>query len=93
MDDLIARFPKTALATSAQDHSLPYLVQIGRCEEALDRALALLEQNREKADREADYLFRAASLYQLMSSGDAENNRRQAADLYQELLDKYPDSD
>ncbi|NUM66044.1 right-handed parallel beta-helix repeat-containing protein [candidate division KSB1 bacterium] len=93
LDDLIAKFPKTALATSAQDHSLPYLVQIGRCEEALDRALDLLEQNREFASREADYLFRAASLYQLMSSGDAENNRRQAADLYQELLDKYPDSD
>ncbi|NUO79887.1 right-handed parallel beta-helix repeat-containing protein, partial [candidate division KSB1 bacterium] len=93
LDDFILRFPKTALAADAQDHSLPYLVSVGRVDDALAHALVLLQQNRNAADKEPDYLFRTASLYVLKSQGKTGNDLTNALGLYQELLEKFASSD
>ncbi len=93
LDGFILKFPKTALAADAQDHSLPYLVSVGRIDDALAHALALLQQNRNVADKEPDYLFRTASLYILKSQGKAGDDLTNALSLYEELLQKYSNSD
>jgi len=71
MDRLINDFPETALAANAADHSLPYLVQRGEYDQALGRANALLEDNRNRAEAEPNYLFQAATLYHRKSAGNA----------------------
>lgn len=93
LDDLILKFPDTALEASAQDHSLPYLVNVGRVDDALARTVILLRQNRNAADKEPDYLFRLASLYLLKSQGNAGVDLTNALAFYQELIQKYAASD
>jgi tetratricopeptide (TPR) repeat protein len=93
MDQLIHTFPATALAASAKDHSLPYLVQRGEHELALTRAQELLSQNRGNVETEPSLLFQTAMIYRLKSSEQAGSDLSNAQNTYRELEQKYPDSD
>jgi len=93
LDDFVTKYPNTALAATAQDHSLPYLVNVGRVDDALARAIILLRQNRNVADKEPDYLFRLASLYLFKSQGNVGVDLTNALAFYQELIQKYATSD
>ena len=93
LDDFVTKYPNTALAVTAQDHSLPYLVNVDRVDDALGRANALLLQHRNAADKEPDYLFRLASLYLHKSRGNAGSDLTNALGFYQQLIHKYPSSD
>ncbi len=93
LDDFATKYSNTALAATAQDHSLPYLVNVGRVDDALARAIILLRQNRNVADKEADYLFRLASLYLFKSQGNAGIDLTNALAFYQELIQKHATSD
>jgi len=93
MDQFINDFPQTALAESAKAHSLPYLVQYGNHDTALSRVLELLSQKRNDAEAEPSLLFQTAGIYRLKSAGRAGDDFSNAQNTYQELIQKYPDSD
>ncbi len=93
MDHLINLFSQTALAASAKDHSLPYLVQRGEHDLALTRVQELLLQSRENLEAEPSLLFQAAAIYRLKSADQAGADFSNALDKYHELVQKYPDSD
>ena len=93
MDHLIEDFPQTALSASAADHSLPYLVQRGEYRQALARAHALLEDNRNRIDAEPNLLFQVATMYHAKSGRQAGVDLDNAQAHYQELIQKYPATD
>ena len=93
MDQLIKSLPNTRTSDQAKDTSLPYLVQSGEYNLALEHANALLLQNRGVEEKEPHFLFQTAFINQAKSGGKASAELATTVDTYNELLRKYPESD
>jgi TolA-binding protein len=59
----------------------------------LSYANELLAQNRNLAEVEPNSLFQVATMYQLKSGGKAGDDLLNAKNTYEELMQKYPNTD
>jgi len=92
LDDLIAKYPKTATEISAKELSLPFLLASGSWDKGLDRAKELLDLN-QNTGREAIFLFEMASFYLAKSSGKPGTDYDEATHIYQTLAERFPTTD